>query len=127
MYGDALPVAPILTYNAKTETGKRVLDYGSDVTRNVYLPEGTWIDLRTGEKIVVGENGEDLSVTVPFGEIPVYLNANSVYAAALGDVFNGKTWKAIMNNDALLIPVGSAATDAFGKDIFDDLMKKSHA
>ena len=120
MYGDALLVAPILTYNAKTdENNKRVLDYGSDVTRNVYLPEGTWIDLRTGEKIVVDENGKDLTVTVPFGEIPVYLNANSVYATALGDVFNGETWKAIMGDDALVIPVGSA-TDAFGKDIFED-------
>lgn len=145
MFGEALLVAPILeadiektdtktesikdrdgTYQSKTYD---VYDhnYAQTMTRNVYLPEGTWIDLRTGEKIVVDENGEVLPVTVPFGEIPVYLNANSVYAAALGDVFNGKTWKAIMNNDALLIPVGSAATDAFGKDIFDDLMKKSHA
>ena len=125
MFGEALLVAPVLeaklTGTGGSYGGYGVYDhnYAQTMTRNVYLPEGTWIDLRTGEKIVVDENGKDLTVTVPFGEIPVYLNANSVYATALGDVFNGETWKAIMGDDALVIPVGSA-TDAFGKDIFED-------
>ena len=93
MYGDALLVAPILTYNAKTENGKRVLDYGSDITRSVYLPAGTWLDLNTGKTIV--SKGETIEVTVGLAQIPVFLNTNAEDAAELQKVFNSTTWRDI--------------------------------
>ena len=94
MYGDALLVAPILTYNAKTdENNKRVLDYGSDVTREVYLPAGTWLDLNTGKTIV--SKGETIEVTVGLAQIPVFLNTNAEDAAELQKVFNSTTWRDI--------------------------------
>jgi alpha-glucosidase (family GH31 glycosyl hydrolase) len=45
MFGDAFLVAPVLT-NAKS--------------RNIYLPEGEWLDLNTGETITVGKEGKEI-------------------------------------------------------------------
>ncbi len=95
MYGDALLVAPVLTYNAKTENGNRVLDYGSDVSRTVYLPAGNWTNLNTGEKIV--STGETVTVTAGLAQIPVFLNTESADAEALQKVFAASTWTNITN------------------------------
>ena len=43
MFGDAFLIAPILTDKS---------------TRDIYLPEGTWVDLNTGEEHVVPKEGE---------------------------------------------------------------------
>ena len=93
MYGDGLLVAPILTGNTKTENGKLLLDYGSTVTRTVYLPAGEWIDLNTGEKIV--STGQTITVEANLAKIPVYLNTASEYADELQAIFAGETWTAI--------------------------------
>ena len=93
MYGDGLLVAPILTCNTKTENGKLVLDYASVVTREVYLPEGTWIDLNTGDTIV--SSGQTITVEANLAKIPVYLNTASEYAEELQTIFAGETWGAI--------------------------------
>lgn len=93
MYGDALLVAPILTGNSKTVNGNTVLDYASVVTRTVYLPEGEWIDLNTGETIV--SNGMTITVDANLAKIPVYLNTASEYAEQLQQIFAGETWNAI--------------------------------
>ena len=93
MYGDGLLVAPILTCNTKTENGKLLLDYASTITREVYLPEGEWIDLNTGEKIISA--GQTVTVDANLAKIPVYLNTASEYADELQAVFEGETWTAI--------------------------------
>ena len=93
MYGDALLVAPILTCNTKTQSGKLVLDYASVATRTVYLPAGEWIDLNTGETIV--STGQTITVRANLAKIPVYLNTASEYAEQLQAVFAGETWSAI--------------------------------
>ena len=93
MYGDALLVAPILTCNTKTQSGKQVLDYASVVTRTVYLPAGEWIDLNTGETIT--STGQTITVSANLAKVPVYLNTASEHAEALKTVFEGETWSAI--------------------------------
>ena len=94
MYGDALLVAPILTCSTTTdELGRTVLDYASTITRDVYLPAGTWIDLNTGETIV--STGMTISVDANLAKIPVYLNTASEYAEELQQIFAGETWSAI--------------------------------
>ena len=93
MYGDALLVAPILTGNSKMVDGNLVLDYASVVTRTVYLPEGEWIYLNTGETIV--SNGMTVTVDANLAKIPVYLNTASEYAEQLQQIFAGETWNAI--------------------------------
>ncbi len=81
MLGDALLIAPILTENT--------------TSREVYLPEGKWIDLISGEVHEVGEGGKTLSMNLTREQIPVFLNAKSADAASLLEVFNGETWQAI--------------------------------
>ena len=94
MYGDALLLAPILTCNVeKNEMGKTVLDYASTVTRTVYLPAGTWIDLNTGETIV--STGMEIEVSANLAKIPAYLNTASADAAELQQIFAGETWNQI--------------------------------
>ncbi len=87
MLGDALLVAPILTENT--------------ITREVYLPEGKWIDLISGEVHEVGEGGTTLSMNLTREQIPVFLNANSADAESLLTVFNGETWQAINGGNAI--------------------------
>ena len=62
MLGDAFLIAPILS---DTET------------RSVYLPEGVWVDLNTGEEIVVGSEGKTLTVTANIAQLPGYFNVNT--------------------------------------------------
>lgn len=63
MFGDAFLVAPEIA--------------GKD-NRKVYLPEGEWMDLNTGETIKVGAAGKTITVkNIAMTEIPVYYNAKS--------------------------------------------------
>ena len=61
LLGDGLLVAPVLT---------------DAVSRKVYLPEGDWRELATGEVLHVGAEGMTLEVDVPLSYVPVYLNLN---------------------------------------------------
>ncbi|MBQ9784430.1 MAG: glycoside hydrolase family 31 protein [Clostridia bacterium] len=89
MLGDALLVAPILD----TES----------TSREVYLPAGTWIDLHSGEKIEVDENGKTLTVNVTVEQISVFLNAESADAASLLPIFNGEVWQSINGGNAIAL------------------------
>ncbi|MBQ8309613.1 MAG: glycoside hydrolase family 31 protein [Clostridia bacterium] len=63
MFGDAFLIAPILD-----ETN----------VRDIYLPEGEWIDLNTGEEYSVGAEGKwlkDYSATI--AELPTFYNKNT--------------------------------------------------
>lgn len=74
MLGDAFLVAPEL--------------YGAG-SREVYLPEGKWIDLNTGEEIVVGAEGKTVTCNVTIAQIPLFYNANTTSktaASVLDDV-----------------------------------------
>ena len=63
MFGDAFLVAPVL--NAQTK-------------RDIYLPQGQWMDLNTGKTYDVGEDGMDLTdYSVPITDIPVFYNMNT--------------------------------------------------
>ena len=59
MFGDAFLVAPILN---------------DGYQREVYLPEGKWMDLNTGEEYVVGAEGKILNCTVGLTQLPVFYN-----------------------------------------------------
>ena len=63
-FGDAFLIAPILTEKN---------------SRNIYLPEGEWIDLNTGEEYTVGAEGmwlENYEATI--AELPTFYNKNTV-------------------------------------------------
>ena len=63
MFGDAFLVAPIVT---------------DKTTRDIYLPEGEWLDLNTGEKITVGKEGKTLTgYTAKITQLPVFYNMNT--------------------------------------------------
>jgi alpha-glucosidase (family GH31 glycosyl hydrolase) len=63
MLGDAFLVAPEL--NLKTK-------------RDIYLPEGKWMDLNTGEEIVVPAGGQTLKdYKVKMHQVPVFFNMNT--------------------------------------------------
>ncbi|MCQ4086727.1 glycoside hydrolase family 31 protein [Saccharibacillus sp. JS10] len=64
LFGSQLLVAPIV------EQGKR--------NRAVYLPEGTWIDDRTGEKI---EGGKTIVAEAPLDVCPIYVRAGTLLPA----------------------------------------------
>ena len=83
MLGDGLMVAPILADNV--------------FERTVYLPEGSWTNLLTGEVITVGIGGKTVTVNANLGQIPVFLNNDSADAAMLREIFEGDTWTAIKN------------------------------
>ncbi len=80
MLGDALLVAPILTQNT--------------FEREVYLPEGNWVNLLTGETL---KGGKTLTVKVSLSQIPLFLNKDSEDAAELATIFAGENWTAIQN------------------------------
>lgn len=83
MLGDALMVAPILS--------------DGSVRRTVYLPEGNWTNLLTGEVIEVSAKGLMLTVDANLGQIPVFLNNHSADAEMLRAIFEGEVWTAIKN------------------------------
>ncbi len=62
MLGDAFLIAPIL-------------DAGT--ARSVYLPEGEWIDLNTGETYSVGAEGYRFDVTANIAELPTFFNTET--------------------------------------------------
>ncbi len=67
MFGDAFLVAPEL--------------YGED-SREVYLPEGKWKNLLTGEELTVGAEGMTVTCNVTLAEIPVFYNMNTTSKTA---------------------------------------------
>nr|MBQ4320136.1 glycoside hydrolase family 31 protein [Clostridia bacterium] len=80
MLGDGLMVAPILTEDT--------------YEREVYLPNGSWTDMLTGEVV---EGGCTLKAKASLGQIPVYLDNSACDEDAdmLCEVFGGITWKVI--------------------------------
>ncbi len=68
MFGDAFLVAPVLDEYYK---------------RDIYLPEGEWLDLSTGETHVVGAEGKMLTdYTVRLQDLPVFYNKNTTSETA---------------------------------------------
>lgn len=67
MFGDAFLVAPEL--------------YGT-ASRDVYLPEGTWLDLITGETYTVGAEGQTITCDVTIAQIPVFYNVSTTSKTA---------------------------------------------
>ncbi len=80
MLGDALMITPVLSEDP------------GEV--KVYLPEGTWTNLLTGE-VVQGD--EYYKVSVNLGQIPVFLNNDSEAADEMREIFAGEAWTAIKN------------------------------
>ncbi len=78
--GDALLVAPILAEQT--------------FQRDVYLPEGSWTNLLTGEKLT---GGATYTVAASLGQVPLFLNNNSEDAQSLAAIFAGKNWNDIKN------------------------------
>ncbi len=78
LLGDGLMVAPILWENT--------------YERGVYLPEGSWTNLLTGETLT---GGRSYTVSANIGQVPVFLNNDSEDAEALLEVFSSDTWKKV--------------------------------
>jgi alpha-glucosidase len=81
MLGEGLLIAPILTENT--------------FEREVYLPEGSWTNLLTGEVLT---GGTCVKATANLGQIPVYLNNDSKDASELLPIFKGTNWRLIQNH-----------------------------
>ena len=66
-------------------------------TKNVYLPEGNWLNLLTGEEISVSAGGKTVTVSADLGQIPVFMDMDCSEAdkELLADVFGGTNWKKI--------------------------------
>jgi len=79
LLGDGLMVAPILTEATDQ--------------REVYLPEGSWTNLLTGETV---GGGEHYTVCANLGQVPLFLNNDSEDAELLRGVFSSEAWKAVM-------------------------------
>ena len=80
MFGDALLVAPILKHGV--------------TAKSVYLPEGTWIDLLTGETVT---GGRTVTVNATLGQIPVFLrgDCSEEDRALLAEAFATENWTKI--------------------------------
>ena len=78
MLGDALLVAPILKENT--------------FEREVYLPEGRWLDLLSGETVT---GGKTVTVKATLSEIPLFLDTESEDFAELKAIFDGENFKRI--------------------------------
>jgi len=63
MFGDAIMVCPVYEY------GRR--------SREVYLPEGTWYELGTGQMAAV-EGGRRFTADAPYERIPLYARAGQI-------------------------------------------------
>ena len=67
-FGDAFLLAPILD---------------ESFSRDIYLPKGSWVDLNTGEKHVVGESGKWIyAYTASLAELPTFYNVDSASEVA---------------------------------------------
>ena len=73
LYGKELLVCPV-TEPMYYETDSRELE-GVSKTRSVYLPEGTWYDFLTGEKV---SGGRRIEAECPIDRIPLYVRAGAV-------------------------------------------------
>ena len=63
-FGDAFLIAPILTEKN---------------SRNIYLPEGEWVDLNTGDEYSVGAEGKWIEgYEASIAELPTFYNRNTV-------------------------------------------------
>ncbi len=78
LFGDALLVAPILT--------------GDTFEREVYLPEGTWKNLLTGELL---EGKTTVNVKASLAQIPVFLDMTSADTTELLKIFESDAWDKI--------------------------------
>ncbi len=82
MLGDAIMVAPII----------KLYKY----ERDIYLPEGKWQNMLTGEVHEVGEGGMKLEkLHADLDQVPVFLNMESEDYKDLLEVFNSEEWQAI--------------------------------
>ncbi|MBQ8310066.1 MAG: glycoside hydrolase family 31 protein [Clostridia bacterium] len=76
-FGDGLLVAPIFADHT--------------YERDVYLPEGNWIELLTGKEIV---GGKTVCAKANIGQIALYLDTSSEDFKALKEIFDGAEWNA---------------------------------
>lgn len=67
--GDAFLLAPVVT---------------DSNTREVYLPQGQWLDLNTGETIVVGKEGKRMSYHASLAQLPAFFNLETESDTARG-------------------------------------------
>jgi len=104
MFGEALLVAPIVA--------------DGQTTKEVYLPEGEWLNLLTGETV---SGGRTVTVQAELSQIPVFMNRNcsDEDEALLAPVFNGRTWRAI-SGIQLGIGMDGVVDDPWGEDPFED-------
>lgn len=65
MLGDSIMVAPMLT--PKNER----------ISRRVFLPEGDWIELSSGNRLKVGPRGQHLLLTPQWGHAPAFILDNT--------------------------------------------------
>lgn len=64
MLGDNIMVAPLLTpINQRTY-------------RHVFLPQGTWLEINSGNRLVIEAGGRSLRITPPMGQAPAYVRLN---------------------------------------------------
>lgn len=70
MFGDNLMIAPIINEG--------------EIERNIYFPEGAWINFFTGK---MEKGPKNISVSASLEEIPVYIKANSIIPLNLGENF----------------------------------------
>ncbi len=71
MLGEDIMVAPMLT--PKNQSAHR----------NVFLPEGQWLDLTQGTRIEVGHKGKNLRISPTMGLAPAYIRINERSQAAI--------------------------------------------
>jgi alpha-D-xyloside xylohydrolase len=64
LFGPAILVSPVTTEGA--------------TTRTVYLPQSTWFDFWTGEKIDVPQAGLRIQADAPISKLPLYIRAGSI-------------------------------------------------
>ncbi len=80
MLGEGLLIAPIFTEDT--------------FERDVYLPEGSWTNLLTGETF---GGGQTVKAKANLGQIPVFLNNDSADKEELLPIFCGANWYEIKN------------------------------
>ena len=105
MLGKALLVAPVTTEGT--------------TQKSVYLPEGTWLDLLTGETL---EGGQTIVVDAPLGQLPVFMNTECSVEDnnLLVDVFNSETWQRINGGVELNLEKLIVRGDPWLEDVFED-------
>ncbi len=81
LLGEGLMVAPILSQNT--------------YERSVYLPEGSWTNLLTGETLT---GGRSYTVSANIGQVPVFLDNDCEDAEELRELFdNSLAWRKVVN------------------------------